>query len=298
MQPYCLSEARSAFARLLRHHQANGWEPSPSDLTIPGSSRSARARLSIHRNSTAGPAAVLTHYNEPASASQQQQLSCAISHQQLSHSSTVHTGPNVTPLASHTVLSGLEQPAATADIQQLPAVCHKAPASQAAADHGSAQSPSDNTTLMPANTPQKQAIASVSTPGVATDALSSAEICHAAASENRQLLAQATGFSPEDLTVTSFINASNDPPEIATAAAAQQDPKLQSAVDHLEKNQMAVDHSSLPMMEEVVDLLSPVPSEAKVIKHSGDDLAPDADMKRRKLLPKVRRLNMQAMYAF
>ncbi len=36
MQPYSMQEARSAFHRLLRHHQANGWDSTPPDHPHPG----------------------------------------------------------------------------------------------------------------------------------------------------------------------------------------------------------------------------------------------------------------------
>ncbi len=36
MQPYTMQEARSAFHRLLRHHQANGWDSTPPDHPHPG----------------------------------------------------------------------------------------------------------------------------------------------------------------------------------------------------------------------------------------------------------------------
>ncbi len=36
MQPYTMQEAQSAFHRLLRHHQANGWDSTPPDHPHPG----------------------------------------------------------------------------------------------------------------------------------------------------------------------------------------------------------------------------------------------------------------------
>lgn len=36
LQPYTMQDARSAFHRLLRHHQANGWDSTPPDHSHPG----------------------------------------------------------------------------------------------------------------------------------------------------------------------------------------------------------------------------------------------------------------------
>lgn len=55
MQPYSMAEAKSAFARLLRHHQANGWDPSPPSQTASEPSRGVVSRPSMHRNSRVRP---------------------------------------------------------------------------------------------------------------------------------------------------------------------------------------------------------------------------------------------------
>ena len=60
MQPYSMAEAKSAFARLLRHHQAHGWDASPSNQAVSEPSRHAMSRPSKHKNNrgdfTAAPA--------------------------------------------------------------------------------------------------------------------------------------------------------------------------------------------------------------------------------------------------
>ena len=304
MQPYSISEARSAFARLLRHHQANGWDPSAIDVTQPGSNPSARVRPSMHKKATAGPFAAPTHFDVPASTSQQQ-LPHASSHQQLPHATIMHEGCNSTPSAAHNVQPGVEQPEAMADTQQLLAVSHiYAVASQATARHDSAHLRSDSTTVMTTDAAMKHALASVIAPAVETDDRIRTEVSHAATSSCRQSLSQASGYCPEDLTLSPGNNAANDQQEHITSAAAQQVPvpTQQGAADHAGERQLAVDElpglSGVPIVVEVVDLLSPKAPEAKVNKRSRDGFAPSAVMKRRKVLPKVCCWDMQGMFAF
>ena len=60
MRPYSMAEAKSAFARLLRHHQANGWDPSPASQPVLDHSRLARSRPFMHRSSMFGDAVAST----------------------------------------------------------------------------------------------------------------------------------------------------------------------------------------------------------------------------------------------
>lgn len=72
MQPYSMAEAKSAFARLLRHHQANGWDPSPSSQAVSEPSRLVVSRPSKHKNSRGGPTAASASSAHAAGTGQQQ----------------------------------------------------------------------------------------------------------------------------------------------------------------------------------------------------------------------------------
>lgn len=290
MHPYSMSEARSAFSCLLKHHQAHGWDDTPP---TEEHQHSWLDRPSTHRGLVSNSSAASTSQDAAAN-SHQLQLPPANSDafwQRHHHTSRASVLP---PDQANTASTS------SAHQQQLAPDHHKA-VSQIAAHQDAIQSNCTLGTVQPqAATAGQHATtsAAIGATAAAAGTKSGAEAYDAdyAAKQtaNRpQAVLHTADIPPVDLTFSPVSAAvqKQQPGGTATAAAEEAEPILQDPADQAEDMQEAADQlpavSTSPMVEGVVDLLSPAGTQAQPAKHSGDDVLPDVEAKRRRLAPQV-----------
>ena len=268
MQPYSMAEAKSAFARLLRHHQANGWNSCSSNQVVPDYNRPARSRPSIHRSSKDGAAVAST------SSGTSQQLSagdkdCAAMHQDR-HSNRL-SAPSLAqattalacPSASHQQRPGDKHRCSKSDTTASPDVLPLGPSSSS---------------LMPPASDQHAA-------ATAVDAQADAEaqaLCLDNANERH-----ATSQAAVDLT-DSLVDAASSQQQVGTKASAaamasDQPDAAGLSEDMHEATDILPGPSDMSLEAGVADLFSPVESQTAHAKHAGDDSLPGVDAKRRRV---------------
>ena len=260
-----MAEAKSAFARLLKHHQANGWDPSPFNQAAPEPSRLARSKPRMHRSSR-GDATVASTSLGPSL----QPAACdkvfAVMHSDR-HSNRFSAQASTAqycPAASH---------------EEKPALKHQWSDSHTTASPGVLPlGPSSSSPLLP---PSPDQHAAATTTEAAADA--EAKALYLDDSNVRRTTSQAA----MDLT-DSPVNTASSQQQIGIKASAaavtsdQPDNAGPSEGMHEAATELPgpVDVS---LEAGVVDLLSPVGSQPTHAKHFGDDLLPGVDAKRRRL---------------
>ena len=261
MQPYSMAEAKSAFARLLRHHQANGWDPSPASQPVLDHSRLARSRPFMHRSSMFGDAVA------SPSLGTSQQLSAgdkdrAVMHRdcqsnRLAEASTAQACPS----ASH---------------QEKPADKHRWSASHTAGPDVLPLGPSSSVPLLRPAACQQPAATN-------TQADAEAEAVCLDNSNERHI----TWQSAVDLTDIP-VNAASSQQQLGTkapaGAVAPDQPDAAGPIE--EMHEAATDsHGPSDMLLEavVVDLVSPAGLQHAHAKHPGNDLSSGIEAKRRRL---------------
>ena len=269
MQPYSMAEAKSAFARLLRHHQANGWDASSSNQVVPDHSRPARSRPSVHRSSRGGAAVASTSLGtsqQPSAGDKD----CAAMHRD--HHSNRVSAPSLAPASTAVACP-------PASYQEKPGDKHRWLNSHTAASPGILPlGPRASSPLLPPAPGQHTAT-------TATDAQADAEaeaLCFDNSNERR-----ATSQAAVDLT-DSPVKAASSQQQVGTKASAaamasdQPDAAGVGEETHEATNSLP-GPSDVSLEAGVVDLLSPVGPQPAHAKHAGNDLSPDVDTKRRRL---------------
>lgn len=263
MQPYSMAEAKSAFSRLLKHHQANGWDPSPSNQAVPEPSRHASSRPCMHRSSR-GRASGASASQQPAACDKD----CAVMHKDR-HSNRLSAQARTAqacPAASH---------------QEKPAVKDQWPNSHTTASPGVL--PVDPSSSTPPAIHQHAA-------ATATDAPADAE-AEALCIDNSTVRC-ATSQAAVDLTDSSVNTASSQQQigiKASAAAVASDQPNDADPSEGIPEAATELPGASAMSQEAgVVDLLSHVGSQPAHAKHSGDDLSPGIFVKRRRLSTQAR----------
>ena len=259
MQPYTISEAKSAFVRMLRHHEANGWGAAAAAAPLQEQSepsRLARPRSPWPRSVPAGSTAVPANQAEADSSSQQ---SCV-----RGRTTMLMAYMTSLPLAAdldNTTIGG----------QQETTLGKKRNASQAGALF--------NPELPGGKLSSVLSAAETSAAcGAQALQLDTPKVCRTAAS------AAATSLSPVDPTLCTVTKP--DSPQMQAKKATNAAPACgqQNPDETLDVPAGGSDAQG------VVDLLSPV-AQTATDTFCGTDLVPEANAKRRKLSSEV--LHMQ-----
>lgn len=292
MQPYSLSEAKSAFERLLRHHLVNGWQP--QTYPKPMLTRLDRLTPSMLDCGMPNPTAQYTT-GAQASAPCNSQHQPADGRRSASAVRKLYRG-RLTALSFDEVGEYLiDKPGPYGDTQQhLPAVRHNGSVAQTTASLDALPPGPSPSSLLSLPAPEQHAAAGTAAALAAavTDAADSVGTDGRLAVRVTQAISQPAGPGFLDLT---------DSPKKSMSSQQQQHQQQQigaaastAATAHVDKDAAACNDRkgeaaaappgplNTAMDIGTVDLSRPAGSKPGNAKHSGESLVPDTDAKRRK----------------
>lgn len=285
MQPYSMSEAKSAFERLLRHHLVNGWQPQ----TMPKLSRLDRLPPSMLNCGIPKPTAACTT-GAHAAAPRNSQHQPALGRGSASAVRKLYHG-RLTALSfaeAHAYLT--DRPGPYGDTQQhLPAVKHNGSAARTTASLDALPQGPNPPSLLPLSAPDQHAAAG--TAAAVANVADSVSTDDWRAVRVTQAISQPAGPALVDLTDSPKQSMSSQQQQQQTGTAAPTASTAHVHQDAAACNDRTGEAAAAPpgllnaaVEIGTVDLSSLAGSKPGNAKHPGDGLTTDTDAKRRKVL--------------